>query len=118
MDRKLLEILSLPKDTEELLANAPLVTFAHTLKDLEKAACGSEENTTWSVSYTLPDGREVLETEVVRVKNGVRANYIEAYMRRRDREARFRAGDLDSKETVSVKTSVNLDTVDLSVNRE
>jgi hypothetical protein len=93
MDRKLLEILSLPKDTEELLENAASVTFAHTLEDLEKAACGSEENTTWNVSYTLPDGREVLEAEVVRVKNGVSANYIEPYMRRRDPKSLYVADE-------------------------
>jgi len=104
MDRKLLEILFLPKETEELLANAPSVSFAHTLEDLKKAACGSEENTTWNVSYTLPDGREVLEAEVVRVKNGVSANYIEPYMRRRDPKSLYVADERTSESPGSMIT--------------
>jgi hypothetical protein len=36
------------------------------------------------VAYTLPDGKQVVEAKVARVRNGVAANYLDPYMRRRD----------------------------------
>jgi hypothetical protein len=67
-----------------LLANARSVQLASKIEELEELACGGRENKEWTVSYTLPDGRKVDEVNVVRVKNGISANYTEAYMRRRD----------------------------------
>lgn len=93
MDQELFQYLSLPEETEELLRNASSATFAHTAKDLEDSACGSKENDAWDVTYTLPDGRVVTEAEVVRVKNGVSANYTESYMRRRDPHCLYVADD-------------------------
>jgi hypothetical protein len=81
---KILDKIELSDDTARILQEAPSVTVASSIEDLEAMACGSAENRTWNVSYTLPDGKEVKEAEVVRVKNGVSANYPEPYMRRRD----------------------------------
>ncbi|AQQ09902.1 hypothetical protein L21SP3_01723 [Sedimentisphaera cyanobacteriorum] len=68
----------------DIFAKAPSVQFASGIEDLESLACGSSDNSEWTVSYTLPDGRKMDEVNVVRVKNGISANYTEAYMRRRD----------------------------------
>lgn len=94
MDQELFQFLSLPMETENLLRQTNSVTFAHTVEDLEDSACGSPDNDSWKVAYTLPDGREVIEAEVVRVKNGISANYSEAYMRRRDPKCLYVADDM------------------------
>lgn len=76
--------LNLSDETCQLLQSAPSVSFASTIDELEALACGNADTQEWKVAYTLPDGQEVHEVDVVRVKNGVSANYTEAYMRRRD----------------------------------
>lgn len=75
---------SLPDDVSRILRNARSVTVASGIDDLESLACGTRENKTATVSYALPDGKIIDEVDVVRLKNGVSANYREVYMRRRD----------------------------------
>ncbi|NLF84051.1 MAG: DUF4914 family protein [Candidatus Gastranaerophilales bacterium] len=74
----------LPEAVREILQKAPSVKIACNIEELEDLTCGCRENKEWKVLYRLPDGREVHEADVVRVKNGICANYTEAYMRRRD----------------------------------
>ena len=76
--------LKLPEETRKILEQAPSVAFASSIQDLEDMACGGKDNLKWTVAYNLPGGREVFETEVVRVRNGISANYFDPYMRRRD----------------------------------
>jgi len=78
------ERLVLPDTIRSVLETAPAVTSAGTIEELSDLACGGRDNREWTVRYTLPDGREVIEAMVVRVKNGIAANYAEPYMRRRD----------------------------------
>jgi hypothetical protein len=52
-----------------------------------------------TVSYTLPDGSTVDEVDVVRVKNGISANYREEYMRRRDPDCMLIADTRPSDKT-------------------
>lgn len=75
---------SLPAALERVLRDAPSVAVACSIEELEDLACGSRENQQSTVSYELPDGKRVDEVDVVRVRNGVSANYREPYMRRRD----------------------------------
>lgn len=84
MDTKIMRKLVLPEEITNLLNKAHSVSFASDIETLEAIACGSKENTEWKVSYKLTDGREVHEVDVVRVRNGISANYTEEYMRRRD----------------------------------
>lgn len=81
---KIMKTLKLSQETEQLLQQAPSVVVASTIGELEELACGSKEKIEWQVNYTLPDGQVVHEVDVVRVKNGICANYTEPYMRRRD----------------------------------
>ncbi len=76
--------MELPEDIRSLLMSARSVVVAHSIEDLEAIACGIEGGSTTTVEYELPDGRVVSEVDVVRVRNGVSANYRESYMRRRD----------------------------------
>ena len=90
--------LSLQKEIVEILRQAPSVAFANTISELEDMACGGKQNAQWQVSYTLPDGKIALEANVVRVKNGISANYTDPYMRRRDPDCMFIAdSDLSDK---------------------
>ncbi|MFW6152070.1 MAG: DUF4914 family protein, partial [Verrucomicrobiota bacterium] len=82
--RKMLQNLKLPAETRDFLEKAPSVALAADIDTLEDMACGGKNNKEWTVAYRLSDGREVQETRVVRVRNGISANYIEPYMRRRD----------------------------------
>ncbi|MBI9102449.1 MAG: DUF4914 family protein [Spirochaetales bacterium] len=82
--QNLLDKIIFPEEVEHLLKNSPSVKIACNLTDLEKLACGAEGDKEWQVKYALPDGTEFHEADVVRVKNGISANYTEAYMRRRD----------------------------------
>lgn len=73
-----------PAELRAVLEAAPSVAFASSAAELVDIACGGPDSKAMTVSYTLPDGREVVEAEVARVRNGVSANYVEPYMRRRD----------------------------------
>lgn len=75
-----IEISDILKD---VLKNAPCTHVASTVSDLEELACPTGV-TSKTVSYTLPDGKTIDEIDVVRLKNGISANYRESYMRRRD----------------------------------
>ncbi len=81
-----LACVNLPENIVQMLQKAPSVTVANGIDDLEHLACGNKGEANATVSYDLPDGRHIDEVDVVRVRNGISANYREAYMRRRDPE--------------------------------
>jgi hypothetical protein len=80
----LIERLKLPKETYDILKNAPSVVWPNTIEEMIDAACGGKNENQYTVSYTLPNGNNVTEANVARVRNGLSANYTEPYMRRRD----------------------------------
>ncbi len=93
---KKVDISLYPESVKQLLTNAASVTYADTIEELEAIACGGPDDIQSTVSYELPDGRVVDEVDVVRVRNGISANYLEAYMRRRDPNCMLIADDLPS----------------------
>ena len=94
-----IEKLAISDDVREMLLRAKSVTFASKIEDLEHLACGGPEKMSKTVSYELPDGRVIDEVDVVRVKNGVSANYKETYMRRRDPDCMLVADEKASDKT-------------------
>ncbi len=75
----------LPKETAELLAAAPSVTVAGNTAELIELAVRDADPTGWhKVGYDVPGRGRVEEAVVCRTKNGLCANYLEPYMRRRD----------------------------------
>lgn len=76
--------LILPIDARALLESAPKVTFAENINQLIDLACGGPESNSFEVAYDVPGHGRVVEAKVVRVRNGVSANYLDPYMRRRD----------------------------------
>lgn len=76
--------MRLPADLAEVFAAAPSLRVVGAVEELYSLATGGPEIDRFPVSYLLPDGTEVVEVEVARVRNGVSVNYTEPYMRRRD----------------------------------
>ncbi len=81
---KLNQKMTLPNEVQELLLRAKSVSIASKVEELDAMACGENNSSSHTVSYELPDGTLFDEVDVMRVKNGVSANYRESYMRRRD----------------------------------
>lgn len=76
--------LNPPKELADLFQAAPSVVVASTVEELIVLACGGPGHVEKRVGYTLPDGAYVEEAVVARVRNGIAANYLDPYMRRRD----------------------------------
>jgi hypothetical protein len=74
----------LPSDAAELLTAAPSVVMPGSIREIVDLSLGGADKDEFDVAYDLPDGRRVVEVKVARVRNGISANYIEPYMRRRD----------------------------------
>jgi len=81
--RRLLD-LDLPPETLDLLKTAPRVTVADTHDELIELAVRDAPDGEHEVTYDVPGIGPVTEATVCRTRNGICANYTEAYMRRRD----------------------------------
>ncbi|MFW5774666.1 MAG: DUF4914 family protein, partial [Chitinivibrionales bacterium] len=88
--------LRLPEYVSQILDKAPVVRWAHAINDLYELSMGDGKESVWNVNYTLPDDTVVTEAQVVKTKNGISANYLEPYMRRRDPECMVVADDRPS----------------------
>ena len=74
-----------PAEVAAILEAAPKVTLASTVKELADMSVRDADAEGWQhVSYEVPGKGSVCEAKVCRVKNGISANYLEPYMRRRD----------------------------------
>ncbi|MGJ3242746.1 MAG: DUF4914 family protein [Opitutales bacterium] len=74
-----------PPVVADLLDKAPSVTVPNSIKDLEDLAVRDANEQGWhEVTYDVPGKGSVVEARACRVKNGIAANYLEPYMRRRD----------------------------------
>ncbi len=89
----------LPPKLEELINEAPSMAVAKNIDDLVNLSVGGEEGMSKEVYYDLPDGERKQEAIVHRVKNGIAANYLEAYMRRRDPNCMVIADDFPTDKT-------------------
>ncbi len=74
-----------PAAVEKLLAEAPSAILPDSVDDLiELSVRDADETGYHDVRYEVPGKGEVTEARVCRVNNGIAANYLETYMRRRD----------------------------------
>jgi hypothetical protein len=75
----------LPEHLRSILDRAPSARVAYDTADLvELAVRDAGPDGRHEVAYDLPSGERVVEARVHRVRNGISANYLEPYMRRRD----------------------------------
>lgn len=75
---------SVPPELLEILEVCPAFTVATDVNQLVELSVRDARNGYHEVSYEIPGRGRVVEATVCRVRNGVSANYTEAYMRRRD----------------------------------
>lgn len=87
--------LNLPLEAIDILQSAPSVTVADSAEQIADmavrtmpSAAGHEAAAAWNgwheVAYDVPGRGRVVEARACRVRNGIAANYVEPYMRRRD----------------------------------
>lgn len=85
----LLDRLDLPEDLRDVLTNCRSLTIAKSTEQLVELSLGGSENGRFEVGYDVPGRGWVPEAHVVRARNGVAANYVDPYMRRRDPDCMF-----------------------------
>lgn len=93
---KILKKLRIPQELKETFEQAPSVTFAGSTRDLIDLAVRDQKDGWHEVSYEVPGKGQVAEARVCKLKNGIAANYLEPYMRRRDPECMVIGDDLPS----------------------
>ncbi len=76
--------INLPAEAEKLFSTAPKLTLFNTVEELADASTNGGENNYYEVKYDVEGKGEVTEAIVHKVTNGISANYVETYMRRRD----------------------------------
>lgn len=88
--------VSLSRSAELVLQEAKSVTFVGSVEELVALAVPEDQTDAsghYTVGYDVPGKGFVPEMKVCRVRNGISANYIESYMRRRDPECMVIADD-------------------------
>jgi hypothetical protein len=76
--------ISLPENISALLKSCKKLSVFDTTDQLAVAATNGTEHVEFEVKYDVPGKGEYTEAIVHQVRNGISANYSEAYMRRRD----------------------------------
>jgi len=74
----------IPREVEEILHACPGFTIAGNQEQLVELSVRDAVDGIHEVAYDVPGRGRVVEAKVCRVRNGIAANYVEAYMRRRD----------------------------------
>ncbi|MEA1052871.1 DUF4914 family protein [Lamprobacter modestohalophilus] len=100
--RQLLD-LPLPPETRALLAAAPSVTVAGSHEELIALAVRDAREGNHEVDYEVPGVGRVVEANVCRTRNGISANYIDPYMRRRDPDCMVIGDDRPTDKTTYVE---------------
>jgi hypothetical protein len=73
-----------PPEAAAVLDAARSVTVATSTSQLVELAVRDQVNGWHEVAYEVPGKGRIVEARVCRTKNGINANYLEPYMRRRD----------------------------------
>ncbi|MFW6306621.1 MAG: DUF4914 family protein, partial [Bacillota bacterium] len=77
--------IQLSEEVIDLLLSCPDYTVGNTIEDLVDLSIRDTKEDGWhQVEYDVPGKGLVPEAKVCKVRNGVAANYLEPYMRRRD----------------------------------
>jgi hypothetical protein len=88
--------ITLPGEIHELLIQCKNARLYNSVDELEAIATGGNGSNTYEVAYDIPGKGPYAEAIIHRVRNGVSANYTEAYIRRRDPDTMAIADDLPS----------------------
>ena len=85
---------ALPKDVADILSACRSYVLAHNVAELVEMSVKDAVSGWHDVAYEVPGDGSVLEARVCRVQNGIAANYIDPYMRRRDPDCMVIADNL------------------------
>lgn len=88
--------VTLPHNVMQVLSRCKNFKLFNSTEELEAVATGHSATGEYEVKYQIPGKGEYTEAIIHRVKNGISANYTEAYMRRRDPDTMAIADDLPS----------------------
>lgn len=75
---------ALPKEAAEILKACPGFSIARSVQELVDLSVRDAVDGWHEVSYEVPGKGKVVEANVCRARNGIAANYLDPYMRRRD----------------------------------
>ena len=75
-----------PSEAVEILKACPQLKIASATTELLDLACGEPGDQQYEVAYEVEGKGRIVEATVARVRNGLSANYVEPYMRRREPE--------------------------------
>jgi len=81
---ELSKAVQLPVEVADLLTQNPNFTLYNTSDELVEASMGGSTTNEYRVGYDVHGKGYIEEVVVHKVENGISANYIEPYMRRRD----------------------------------
>ena len=84
---------NIPPSVRKILEACPKFTVASTKEELYELATRDAVNGVLEVAYDVPGQGRVVEATVCKVKNGIAANYVDPYMRRRDPDCMVIADD-------------------------
>ena len=102
----------LPNNAIEILGGCKSYKIFDSVEQLAVAAVGGDSKNSFEVKYELPNHDIITEAIIHRVKNGITANYTEAYMRRRDPDTMLIGDNLPTdKERFSDKMGYDFDTL-------
>lgn len=85
--------ISLPSELVDIFENCKSLSVFNTTEELFVASTGGLQNNEFEVKYEVEGKGMYTEVIVHRVKNGISANYTDAYMRRRDPDTMLIADD-------------------------
>ena len=85
---------AIPSELTEILQSCPNFIVAVDVEQLLELAVKDAQNGYHEVAYDIPNQGKVVEAVVCRVRNGISANYMEPYMRRRDPDCMVIGDDL------------------------
>ncbi|HHU76169.1 MAG TPA: DUF4914 family protein [Firmicutes bacterium] len=88
-----LERMNLGGDLKEILGNHPRVTVPKSREHILDLAMGGKGRDLFEISYNIAGYGKIVEATVARCKNGIVANYVDDYMRRRDPDSMIIADD-------------------------
>ena len=78
-------LFNVPIELRDVLDSCPGYSVATTVDELIKLATRDADATGWQeIAFDVPGKGWIVEARACKVTNGIAANYLEAYMRRRD----------------------------------
>lgn len=92
-NEELLKNFNLSKEVREIFKQCPDFKIVDSVEKLKKLSVKNSEDDFKKVRYNIKDNEFRTEAEVCKVRNGISANFLEPYMRRRDPDCMLIADD-------------------------